>query len=214
LTNQKTIQAHGGPFGIHISNDDERLLLVDLGLPEQFPNADAPGLSLYAVSSSGDFHHIDTFTDPDKSDQGFRDPCWIATSPDERTAWVSSFIPSTLTAFSVDHRKGLKRLSVFTGRDTVQVTDPSDPVGPLVERVVGSTDITMSRDGAYLYQLRTMSARQDGIPVVPRIATLRVTEELRHQAGLVEVGKIILPDDLAGAGVMGLHIVEKQTDCD
>jgi len=208
LTGQKTIPGRGGVFGLRVSRREPTTLLVTLALPEFFPDEDAPGLALYNVGRGGDLQHVNTFTDPDKSDAGFRDPCWLAATSDERHVWISSFIPRVLTLFSVDPQ-GVRKVSVFNPQDSEQEPDPANPAGPPINVVIGSTDIEITQDERFLYQLRAFNVPDGLTPVVPRIAVLRLTGNFAVNAGVEPVETVLLPNDLPGAGVMGLAIVER-----
>jgi 6-phosphogluconolactonase len=207
LTHQRTIPGGGGPFGALFTGPSQ--LLVTLGVPEMFPDEQAPGLASYRVSALGRLVQADAYTDPDTSDAGLRDPCWLTSTPDGNYVWVSSFIPRMLTLFRVDGRGALTRLSSYNPGDSEQVPDPENPSGPPVTVVVGSTDVATSKDGRYLYQLRAFAVPDGAIPAVPRIEVLRVTGDWNTDAGLSPAQTVPLPEDLAPTGVMGLVIVER-----
>jgi len=202
LSRQRTIPGGGGPYGLLAGPANPSILLAALAVPEFFPGEQAPGVASYRVSRNGELQPLDSYTDPDLSDEGLRDPCWLAATPDGRYVWTSSFIPRLLTLFAVDRRGRLTRVSSYNPLDS------EDGV------VVGSTDIALSRDGRFLYQLRAFSVPDGSTPVVPRVKVLRVTRDWENDAGLREVQEVRLPADLAGSGVMGLVVTGRGRDRD
>jgi hypothetical protein len=94
----------GGLFGLHTSQHSPPSVLVALAVPGLFPNRSAPGLAIYHVGKDGALSPLSTYTDPDKSDTGLRDPCWVASTHDDDYVWTSSFVPRNLTVFKIDPR--------------------------------------------------------------------------------------------------------------
>lgn len=193
----------GGPFGVMTLNS-EPSLLVTLGNP---PGPKSPGVSLFAINGHAKLREIDTFVDPDKSDAGLRDPCWTAPAPDGRHVWVSSYIPRMITAFSLAGDR-VRRVSEYNPHDFEEVPNPLDPTGPKVKATVGGTDIEVSSDGRFLYQLRPASEPDGSLPVIPRIDVLRVTNDYRRNGGLQKVQSVFMPDDLIFSGATGIVVAD------
>jgi 6-phosphogluconolactonase (cycloisomerase 2 family) len=201
LSNHQTIAAGGGPFGSAFSPKRTNLLDVTLAVPEVF-GPPAPGVGSYRMDADSTLNLI-----ANKTIEESRDPCWIQFYDDGEHFWVDSFIPRTLTMFSTDKTGKVKELSKHVGSDDPNV--PDDDTQPGGKVVIGATDIALSPDAKFLYQLRVFSVPDGAIAVRPRIHVFRVTENWTTDAGLSFVQEALMRDDLDEAGVMGLVVVDK-----
>lgn len=183
LARSAPLRGQPGPFGSIFSPADPSLLLVALagaeaGLP-------APGVASYRIGE-GPAQQISVVTD-----KSLQDPCWLAIAPDGRRLWASSFIPRSLTLYSIDEKGQL------TQRDShVPASGP------------GSTDVALDPSARFLYQLRAFDVvlMRDG-KIVPEIAVFRLTGDA-GSAGLAPVQSLPMPADLDRAGVTGMLVID------
>lgn len=205
LHKRQTLASGGGPFAVVFRPNSDNVL-VTLAEPA-FGEDRAPGITSLKVRHDGSFSEIETYIDPDKSDEGFRDPCWTAFAKDGAHVWIGSFIPRSINAFRVDRFGKLTRLSEHHPTDSVP-----DPLHPGSSVVVGAFDLATDGDKTHLYQLRAVSVT-DGNPLVPRsIHTFEVTGNWDVDAGLREVQVTPLPEDSETRGVPGLVFVDRTDD--
>jgi 6-phosphogluconolactonase (cycloisomerase 2 family) len=203
LHKRTTLSGGGGAFGVKFRPGTDELV-VTRALPELFTEDPAPGVGSYRVSRDGRIAQFDQYVDPDKSDVGLRDPCWIAFAQDGVHFWTSSFIPRSLNAFSLDHSGKLTRVSEYQPGDSV--ADPSNPGATLV---VGSLDLATDRAQTHLYQIRAFEV-PDGAPLVPgSIRSFEMTGDFSRDAGLRETRSTPLPADMENASVTGLVFVDR-----
>lgn len=195
LANRQTTTAGGGPFGAAYSPSHPNNLFVTLAVPEVF-GAPAPGVGTYRLEKNA---HLNLLVN--KTVEASRDPCWITFTKDGEHFWTDTFIPRTLFLFSAKPNGQIKLESSLKGVDL-----PKPPAGV----VVGATDITISADDKFLYQLRVFSVPDGAIPVTPSVHVYRVTKNWDTNAGLEFVQVESLPKDLSEAGVMGLVIVDRK----
>jgi 6-phosphogluconolactonase (cycloisomerase 2 family) len=201
LTNHQQAPAGGGPFGATFVPTQPDVLLVTLAVPELF-GPPAPGVGSYRVNRNA---HLDLIEN--NTVEGSRDPCWIDITRDGRLAWTDSFIPRMLILFSVGRDGRVTELSRLVGSDDPNT--PPDDTQPGGKAIIGATDIALSPDNDYLYQLRAFSVPDGAVPVQPRLHVYAVTRDLHHDAGLDFVQEALLPADLSEAGVMGLVVVDR-----
>ncbi|MCP9495595.1 MAG: lactonase family protein [Pyrinomonadaceae bacterium MAG19_C2-C3] len=206
LVDRRFYPGGGGPFGALFNPARPRELYVTTAVPELFAGDRAPGVDLYNVRNSGVLTLVDSFTDDDLSDEGLRDPCWLAISPDGQSLWASSFIPNEITLFGIGNGQVNEPLSVYDPGDSTPSPDPNDP-RPLR---LGSTDIALDPEGRFLYQLNAFDVASMGErPIAPVINVLRVTRNPQRNGGLRRVQTVYLEDDLAFSGIMGLAVVNR-----
>jgi len=194
LTNQHKVTAGGGPFGSSFSPTKPNQLFVTLAVPELF-GPPAPGVGSYKITADARLNLIEN-----KTDVPSRDPCWIQFTHFGGFFWTDSFIPRTLTLYEVNGNGTTDVVSTLQGRD-----DPGVPAGV----IIGGTDLALSNNGMWLYQLRAFSVPDGAVPVQPRIHVYRVTRNWEKDAGLSFTQSALLPEDLSEAGVMGLAIVDR-----
>lgn len=208
LQNRLQFPGNGGPYGANFTPPGAgaaQQFFVTLGRPENFPGERAPGVSSYQVGPGNQLTPGSTWSDPDPSDTGLRDPCWIVFTADAQRFWTSSFIPRTIHLFEVGAGGQLSRRSVYDPGDTA--ADLRTPPGPPFH--VGSTDIALAPGGQFLYQLRAFSSPSGDIAVVPFLVVFAVTAAWDQSAGLRELQRLPLPSDLSTAGVTGLALVDR-----
>lgn len=175
-----------GPFGLIFSPTRERNFFAGLANPAA--GAPAPGVASYRIGQNGGLSQLDVVTDLPSED-----PCWLAITSDGRRLFVSSFIPRTLTLYSVSNNGSLRLLSV---------REPDD------DESLGSTDIALDASETYLYQLRAFDVPDGAVARVPKIKVFRLTGRNRN-GGLELVQSVDMAEDLKDSGVMGLVIVDR-----
>jgi hypothetical protein len=206
LQKHQTVSAEGGAFGIAFRPNSDNAV-INRALPEVFGDAKAPGVGSFQVGLDASFNEIDTYVDPDKSDQGLRDPCWNLFAKDGHHFWTGSFIPRAINAFNLDNRGKITRLSTHHPTDTVP--DPRDPRASVV---VGSFDLASDAAGTHLYQIRGVETAE-GLANVPRsIHAYTVTGNFNVDAGLHEIQVVPLPQDTETAALPGLVFAERTTN--
>ena len=86
-----------------------------------------------------------------------------------------------------------------------------DPTDPNARVFVASEDVAIDTSGRFLYQLRSAAANPlFGRPVRPSIAVLESTGNTGSNAGLREVQRLELPEDLTSqAGATGIVVVDR-----
>jgi 6-phosphogluconolactonase (cycloisomerase 2 family) len=177
------LRGQPGPFGSTFSPTHPTQLIVTLAGAEAGPPA--PGVASYSLTEEG-LRPISVVTDA-----ALKDPCWAAITPDGKRLWASSFIPRSLTLYSIDDQGRLTQQSSYI---------PAD--GP------GSTDIALDPAGRFLYQLRAFDVvRGRSGSIVPQIAVLEVTGGAAD-GGLRPVQSLSLSTDLDRAGVTGILVVD------
>lgn len=203
LEKRQTLSGGGGAFSVNFrpnSND----AVISRAFPEVFPDEQAPGMGSFVVGNDGSITEVDTYVDPDKSDDGLRDPCWVDFARDGLHFWVSSFIPRSLNAFGLDRHGKLKLLSEYQPPDSVP--DPSDPGASVL---VGSFDIATDKAKDHLYQIRAYAVPEGQVNVPGAIHTFKVTGNWDVDAGLRLVQVTPLPSDFEIPGVTGLVFVDR-----
>jgi 6-phosphogluconolactonase (cycloisomerase 2 family) len=202
LQKRQTLAIGGGPFAVVFRPSTDNAL-VTTAEPE-FGAEVSPGIFSFKVGSDGSFKKLNSFIDPDKTDQGLRDPCWTALAKDGAHVWVGSFIPRSINVFGVDPSGKLTRLSEHRPTDSVP-----DPLNPGSTTVVGAFDLATDGAKTHLYQIRGVSTT-DGNPRVPRsIHTFEVTGNFNVDAGLHEVDVTPLPVDTETRGIPGLVFIDR-----
>lgn len=202
LQKRQTLPGGGGAFAVNFrpGTDDA---VIARALPEFFPNQSAPGIGSFKIGHDGRIEELDTYVDPDKTDNGLRDPCWITFAKDGVHFWVSSFVPRALNVFSLDQHSKVTRISEY--RPTDSVPDPSKP-GDRV--VVGSFDLATDRTQEHLYQIRSFAVPDGQVTVPGAIHTYEITGNFAVNAGLREVQVTPLPADFENPCVTGLVFVD------
>jgi hypothetical protein len=202
LTKRESISADGGGFGVLFRPNSDNAV-VTRAVPEVFGEDKAPGIGSFRVGLDSSLTLVDAFIDADKSDEGLRDPCWGVFAKDGSHLWIGSFIPRSITAFNLDSRGKLTRLSEHHPTDTID--DPSNPGSQLV---VGAFDLATDSAKKHLYQIRGVGI--DGNPSVPHaIHAYEATGNWSVNAGLREVSVTPLPTDAQTRGVPGLVFVDR-----
>lgn len=200
LHKRQTVSADGGAFAVDFRPFTD-FAVVTRAVPEVFGTARAPGIGSFKVSLDGSFTEVSSYVDPDKSDDGLRDPCWTSFAKDGVHMWIGSFIPRSINAFTLDNHGTLTRLSEHHPTDSIP--DPSNPGAQLV---IGAFDITTDSTKDHLYQIR--GAGIDGNPDVPRsIHAFEATGNWSVDAGLREIQVVSLPTDTQTRGTPGLVFV-------
>lgn len=146
----------------------------------------APAVTSYRLQDSGPAAVVSTDTSA-----ALVDPCWAVASPDGKRLWSSSFIPRSLTLYTVDAAGRLSPRSANTPADSG----------------AGSIDIALDPEGKFLYRLRALSVPIPGAPVVPQIETFKVTDADAN-GGLSLVQTLDLPADLSTASTTGVIAVD------
>ncbi|HEX2571687.1 MAG TPA: beta-propeller fold lactonase family protein [Polyangia bacterium] len=207
LQDRLTFPGGGGPYGANFTptSAGEQRFYVTIGRPENFSGERAPGVAEYRVGPANQLTLLGSYTDPDTSDAGLRDPCWVIFTANAQRFWTSSFIPRAINLFERNGTGGITRVSTYNPNDTVP--DPSNPPGPPFP--VGSTDIMLEPNGRFFYQLRVLQSPDGLIPVVPFLVAFEVTGNWTTNAGLREIQRLEMPSDLAGAGVTGLALANR-----
>lgn len=201
LHKRQTLSAEGGAFAVEFRPFSE-YAVVTRAVPEAFGEEKAPGIGSFHVGLDGSLDEVSTYVDPDKSDDGIRDPCWTVFARDGVHVWIGSFIPRSINAFTVDSRGKLTRLSEYHPADTVP-----DPENPGSSFIVGAFDLATDGARTHLYQIR--GVRVDGNPSAPRsIHAFDVTENWSVDAGLREAQVVSLPEDSQTRGTPGLVFVD------
>ena len=140
LGHRRTVDATGqGPFGFTFTRDG------DLLTTEQFDGPDGPGLGA-AASYQVQANERLLRSSPSIGNGG-TDTCWIVVTDDQRLAFTTSFFgDGRISSYEVDDT-GLLRLidPVATASDSFD-----DGVN------TGASDLALSRDSAYLYQLNSL----------------------------------------------------------
>ena len=206
LIGRRTISGGGGPFPLLFNPARPNQLFVATAVPEVFGGERAPSVDSYIVSKTGQLTLVDSYSEANSdplSNEGLRDPCWFAITPNGQYLWVSSFIPAELTLFRIERDGRITRVSVY---DPVGNTSNPEARGSYL----GSTDIAIDPAGRYLYQLRAFDVPTEGAtPIVPQIHVLQITGNWAVMGGLRLVQVVNLPADLASSGVMGLVVVDR-----
>ena len=140
LGRQRIFDATGqGPFGFTFTRDG------DLLTTEQFDGPDGPGLGAaasYQVQARGTL-----LRSSPSIRNGGTDTCWIVVTDDQRLAFTTSFFgDGRISSYEVDGT-GLLRLI-----DPVATASDSSDDGVNT----GASDLALSRDSAYLYQLNSL----------------------------------------------------------
>lgn len=193
----------GGAFSVDFRPNTDNAV-ISRAFPEVFVDEKAPGMGSFQVGHDGSIVETDTYVDPDKSDDGLRDPCWVAFAPDGHHFWVSSFIPRSINAFDLDDHGKLTLLSEHQPSD--DVADPSSP-GNTVR--VGSFDLATDKARTHLYQIRAFAVPDGQVNVPGAIHAFEVTGDWSVNAGLREIDVAPLPDDFETPGVTGLVFVDR-----
>jgi len=155
LTQTSSVPNQLVPIGARFSPVNPELLFI--------ANGNLPGNTSFTLSKEGKLSEINTVLD-----QPAIDPCWVAFSHDGSLVWVSAFVSSSISLYSVASNGHIDHLSTLSTAD----------VG------AGSTDIALDSAGKFLYQVLVFS--------VPKIDILRVTGSTEN-GGVVSVGSIDLP---------------------
>lgn len=212
LVNPKTMTGLGGPFSVIYRPGAPRELYLTVALPQFYstPESLAPGVARFDVDpGSATLTQRSVYEDNDKTDTALRDPCWVLFSPDGTRFWTSSFIPRSMNLFTIDGQGQIQRGSEYQPNDSVP--DPQDPNNPNARVFVASEDVTIDSQGKFLYQLRSASANPlFGRPVQPFITVLEAVSDTSTNAGLREVQRIEMPNDLvSNAGATGIVLVDR-----
>lgn len=203
LAKHQNLPGGGGAFSVNFRPNSDNVV-ISRAFPEVFLDEKAPGMGSFVVGRDASITEVDTYVDPDKSDDGLRDPCWVVFARDGVHFWVSSFIPRSINLFSLDRNGKLALVSEHQPTDTVP--DPSDP-GAQVR--VGSFDLAADRGQRHLYQIRAFAVPEGQVTVPGAIHTYEVTGNWDVDAGLREVEVTPLPDDFGNPCVTGLVFVDR-----
>lgn len=163
LSRASLLENQVGAFGAEFSPSPNPFLLVNL--------SDLPGNATYQVNGQGNLNPVSAVTE-----QSAQDPCWTVFRKDGAVAWISNFLPSSISIYAVNSNGGLTRLS----------THSTHKVG------CGSADIAIDRAGRYMYQLLSVSRE---------INVLRLTNS-SIDGGLADVATIDLPELSAPIGLV------------
>jgi 6-phosphogluconolactonase (cycloisomerase 2 family) len=129
-----------GPFGFNVAKSGNVLVTEQFG---GFFNEGASALSAYKGDGEGGFESI--------SDAVFNkqtDTCWVVVNDQETVAWASSpFGNGTISSFSLED--GVPELI----HESASAKDGKDSENDNV--AVGATDLALSGDSQYLYQLNS-----------------------------------------------------------
>jgi 6-phosphogluconolactonase (cycloisomerase 2 family) len=203
LTHAKVLPGGGGAFSINFRPGTDNAAITR-AFPEVFLDEKAPGIGSFNIGHDGSIAEINTYTDADQSDDGLRDPCWTIFARDGIHFWVSSFIPRSINAFSLDTHGKLRQLSEHQPAD--DVADSSNPGGTVR---VGSFDLAADKNREHIYQTRAFAV-PDGQVIVPgAIHTFVPTGRWDVNAGLREVEVTPLPADFGNPCVTGLVFVDR-----
>lgn len=203
LQKHQNLPGGGGAFAVNFRPNSD-FATITRAFPEVFTDENAPGIGSFHVGLDGSLVEVSTYVDPDKSDDGLRDPCWVDFAADLHHFWVSSFIPRSITAFNMDDRGRITRLSKHQPSD--DVPDPSNP-GSTVR--VGSFDLATDKARTHLFQIRAFAVPDGQVNVPGAIHVFEVTGRFDVDAGLREVDVAPLPDDFENPGVTGLVFVDR-----
>lgn len=212
LVNPKTMTGLGGPFSVIYRPGAPRELYMTIALPQFYtaPESLAPGVARFDIDpTAATLTQRSVYEDADKTDTALRDPCWFLFSPDGSRFWTSSLIPRSVNLFTVNGQGQIQRGSEYQPNDSVP--DPEDPNNPNARVFVGSADMARDTQGRFIYQLRSTAANPlFGRSVQPFITVLEVTSDASSSAGLREVQRIELANDLvSAAGSTGIVVVDR-----
>ncbi len=163
LIRASLLKNQAGAFGAQFSPGPNPLLLVNL--------SDLPGNATYQVSGEGNLNPESAVTE-----ESAQDPCWTVFRKDGAVAWISNFLASSISLYTVNSNGGLTRLS----------THSTHKIG------CGSADIAIDTAGRYMYQLLAVSRE---------INVLRLTNS-NIDGGLADVATIDLPEVSAPLGLV------------
>lgn len=173
---KSTIEPSGnGPFGFTFTKDGALLTTEQNGA---FDNPGGGQVASYAPGPDGALRAVGQSVDSLTTD-----PCWVVLTNDQKYAFVSS-VAGTISAFTVAPDSSLTLLhpaaSAPDGR-----TDEADNTG------AGVTDLALSRDSKYLYQLNSLQGL---------LYVFQINEN--GTLGLIEQHEVfdLLPIDVGGQG--------------
>lgn len=125
-----TSSANHGPFGFAFGALSH-LVVTEAGLAPLFTG----NVSTYDLTSTGNatLHH--------SAASNGAAPCWIAITPDGRTAFVANLVSKTIARF----RLGIGGAITLLGLSATPNVDPTSPVED-------DSDLALSSDGRFLYE--------------------------------------------------------------